>query len=464
MKTRREANLEFMRRRQKRLLDNSAALGWLKNLGLKDEIVSLFGLGLSEIYIDKQSVEHRDALLAPVLNQNGIFTSQTVYLNIPNVTINPADGVMWTKGSPQTYCAEKYGGQAFVVVCGDVFDLWLTAQALRENKNGSNLLLICSTPNDSGKLPEEWKKLEFWERFETIYLGFHNSAAGDRQAMQIAESAGGNLRRLRPAISFGESWARFWQDGGTLKEFFRLFSEANLIGPAIISDAGSDNTPGRFGYKPVDITTAFHRGHLYYPVRTTLNALETIKESGGNQMPRLTSRLEVVLVRSDRTIHTISEAPAPRGTPPENRVLRLSDGTLVASLPVVSEHSNWDWDSIEAYRQKRSRTRSLKMILREVKDFLKKSVWLPYRYDYDLLTLLVPATYAQAVFQAVPLVVGDRRSRQRQERARKRDVPCLRQCRLGGSKLGSGNRPADSRNERFYIARRYGINRQAPEA
>jgi SpoVK/Ycf46/Vps4 family AAA+-type ATPase len=47
-------------------------------------------------------------------------------------------------------------------------------------------------------------------------------------------------------------------------------------------------------------------------------------------------------------------------------------------------------------------------ILDDVKDFLEKSIWLPYSYDYDLLTLLVPVTFAQAIFQAVPmaLVVG----------------------------------------------------------
>lgn len=63
------------------------------------------------------------------------------------------------------------------------------------------------------------------------------------------------------------------------------------------------------------------------------------------------------------------------------------------------------WNSIEDFHYGKSKTRSLDAILHDIKAFLKNSVWLPYRHDYDLLTLFVPVTFAQAVFESVPLVL-----------------------------------------------------------
>jgi len=252
-------------------------------------------------------------------------------------------------------------------------------------------------------LPHAWERGDFWSGFEKIYLGLSNTKSGDQRAVKIAQTAACETLRLRPPLNFGKSWTEFWQNGGTAKEFYRILSDASLIGTTIssASDTGGSSSPGRFGYKPVDLATAFSNGHLYYPVRTLVNSQDDINSP-------LSSRTETVVVRSDRTIHTVKEEPTPRGTPPEDRILRLTDGTLIESPPKASVYSTWSWRSIEAYQQKRSKSRPLKMILRDVKGFLQSAVWLPFAYDYDLLTLLVPVTFAQAVFQAVPmaLVVG----------------------------------------------------------
>jgi hypothetical protein len=51
--------------------------------------------------------------------------------------------------------------------------------------------------------------------------------------------------------------------------------------------------------------------------------------------------------------------------------------------------------------QKRSKPRRpLKKILKDVKDFLEKPIRLPYSYDCDLSTLLVPITFAQAILSS----------------------------------------------------------------
>jgi DNA primase len=91
MKDKPKANLEFSRRRQKRLRENNSALKWLHERGLNDETISYFGLGLAELYEDREGVYHENALLAPVPNENGDFIKQTIYINIPDVTTNPAN-------------------------------------------------------------------------------------------------------------------------------------------------------------------------------------------------------------------------------------------------------------------------------------------------------------------------------------------------------------------------------------
>lgn len=117
------------------------------------------------------------------------------------------------------------------------------------------------------------------------------------------------------------------------------------------------------------------------------------------------TKIETVVVRSDRTVHSVRQEPAPKGTLPDERVLRLTDGTLIESKPKASLYSTWSWTSIRAYCAGRSKTRDLGTILGEVNAYLRRSVWLPYEADYDLLTLLVPVTYAQAVFQSVPMIL-----------------------------------------------------------
>lgn len=47
---------------------------------------------------------------------------------------------------------------------------------------------------------------------------------------------------------------------------------------------------------------------------------------------RQTERLETVVVKSDQTVHTMAIRPAPKGTRFEDRVLRLTDGTLVGGV------------------------------------------------------------------------------------------------------------------------------------
>lgn len=224
-------------------------------------------------------------------------------------------------------------------------------------------------------------------------------------ASKISQVVGHETMRVCTPRELGKDWTDFWQNGGTVQKFQELLSEATVISAEVAGESEDTLMPGRFTYNPVDIATAFHRGNLYYPARTLTNVLETTKNESGQSISQLTTKIETVVVRSDHSIQTVVEEPAPRGTPAEDRVLRLSDGTIIESRPKASSYATWTWDSIQTYRKGEAKTRPLKELLKEVKAFLRQTVWLPYDYDYDLLTLLVPVTYAQAVFQSVPMVL-----------------------------------------------------------
>ena len=397
------ANREFLARRQKRLLESEAALSWLARRGIQETTIRNFYLGLSEKYVDSKGTIHQDALLAPVIGAAGSPLNRTVYYNIPEVTVNPTSANGWMKGPPTTYYAETENGHKDVFICEGPKDLWRTWQALGSSEELADVLLISSTHGSA--IPDEWKQASFWSDFNLVFLGHDNDAAGDKIAQLIVKVIGHDTYRVRPPKEKGKDWTDFWKNGGTVAEFKSLLAEAKLINEEIIADSEANRKPGRYDYKPIDIATAFHRGHLYYPVRTLSNSFETAKDDTDSIEPKLVTRIETVVVRSDRTVHAVREEPAPKGTPPEERVLRLTDGTLIESRPKASVYSTWSWASINAYREGKCKFRELGIILKEINTYLRQSIWLPYECDYEMLTLLVPVTYAQAIFQSVPMIL-----------------------------------------------------------
>jgi hypothetical protein len=136
-----------------------------------------------------------------------------------------------------------------------------------------------------------------------------------------------------------------------------------------------------------------------------LNRVASLTPAGrGKNEVRDVERLETVVVRSDRTVHSAVLADAPKGTRESDRVLRLTDGTLIDREPRPNRYGTWSWPSIKAYLGGQTKVRSLGEILQDVTAHLKASIWLPNEEDYALLTLIVPVTYAQAVFDSVPLI------------------------------------------------------------
>jgi len=396
-------NYEFNNKLKKRLRDNKKAIQYLANRGLSIETIEYFGLGLSSPYYGKKlDCEQADALMYPLRRWDGKFYNKYGYYNIPDVTQNPQDSKSWMSGDVHTYYGGSASGKGLVFVCQEVIDLWRHWQAVEGSSLGKEVLLICSTKESV--FPEEWKEPSFWAAWETIYLGHDADEIGEQLTGKLAEWIGKDVRRVRVPAWYGRNWTEFWQGGANMTEFTQLLRDAPLFSLKVQSEFEEGQGYGRFAYKPVNINGAFHNGHLYYAVQILNRAADVISREGDRNIVRDVERLETVVIRSDRTIHSAVTTAAPKGTREKERVMRLTDGTLIDREPQPNKYGTWSWPSIKAYLDGKSKIRPLGEILRDVMTNLKASVWLPNDEDYAILTLIVPVTFAQAIFDSVPLI------------------------------------------------------------
>jgi hypothetical protein len=400
----RRLNLEFNARLKKLLRDNKRAIQYLTGRGITAEAVEHFALGLSTPYFSKKlQLEHANALAYPLRGPDGQFYNKYAFYNIPDVTKNPASIESWTSGEACTYYGSPVAGKKLVFLCQEAMDLWRHWLALEGTALGSELLLICSIREDV--LPEEWKEPAFWAEWETVFLGYDNNEAGDNLAARLLELVGRGARRVRVPARYGKNWTSFWQGGADVTEFTKLLRDAPVCSLSLGGDSEVMQGYGRFAYQPVNINGAFHNGHLYYAVQILNRAPGFVPEVAGGKAARDVERLETVVVRSDQTVHSAVLTPAPKGTRERERVMRLTDGTLIDREPQPNKYGTWSWPSIKTYLEGKAKVRPLADILREVSAHLKASVWLPHEEDYAILALTVPVSYTQAIFNSVPLIL-----------------------------------------------------------
>lgn len=399
----RPLNPEYNKVLRNRLRSNSAALDHLYKLGIADTTMSYFRLGLSLPYLNrKTNQEQSNALVYPLLARDGDFYNKYGYYNIPGVTKNPASGDGWAAGEARTLYGEAIGGQKSLFVCQSALDLWKIWQEIRSDSLSKELALITSTHGIQP--PESWKSPSFWAPWEKVYFAHHANDIGDMCAAKLAEWTGREVLRVRIPQYFGEDWVSFWKAGSSTERFTSLLTDARAVSAKVLLDKGDAPAFGRFPYQPVNINCAYHNGHLYHTVQVLNRDVDVERRVSGEEVVTEVERLETVVVRSDRTVHYAVRTPAPAGTRDRDRVLRLTDGTLLEREPQPNRYSTWSWTSIRAYLEGGVRTRPLGEILGDVKAHLKSSVWLPREEDYAIMTLTVPVTYAQRIFDSVPLL------------------------------------------------------------
>lgn len=170
-----------------------------------------------------------------------------------------------------------------------------------------------------------------------------------------------------------------------------------------IEDTGAEESKlaGRQAYDPIDINTAFINGHLYYPVQTIIGH-KTTNELGEKVIEE---RVETVVVRSDKSVLKALYSSAPKDVSFSDKVLRLSDGTLIEKVPTANPYSTWKWPDIANYIKGEGDVLPFSDCLTLMHKHLQSRVWLPLDEDYWILTLASAASYIQSVFDAVPLLL-----------------------------------------------------------
>lgn len=396
---RRAANLEAQGSRRKRLRDNAAAMEWLTVTGgLAQETLDHFGFGLDKPYESPKTGKiYSDALTFPLRAPDGTQLAVFCKADVPGVTRNPK-AACWSSGKEEATFHASAGAFPAVVVC-DMPDVWRTWQEARRAGDGLSAQVIAST--GIGAVPKEWSSPAFWDSWDAIYVATAADARGDRIARLVHRSAGKPVHRLRPPAT---TWRDAFAGGATVADLVAAVADATEIEDDI--KPGDDDGLGRKAYRPLDIGRAFHKGNLYYPVDTLVVGIEIDKEGKVTRV----EHVETVVVRSDgQQLHAV-EMPSPKGTPADKRVLRLSDGTLIDSLPKAPAHPSWSWPSIEGWLAAKKRGgkiehRPFGNMVEDVLQAFRAAIWLPYEEDYAVLALTAAASYCQAVFQALPLLL-----------------------------------------------------------
>ncbi|MHA0036781.1 hypothetical protein [Deinococcus sp. PESE-13] len=404
------ANLHALGSNERRLEQNEKALAYLQGQkrGLRPDTIKHFRLGLSS-YTDKSGkVIYKDALTYPQLDSEGQARSRWLKSFIPDVTERPEDHKTkktkdWASGAPSTYWLTPAKGRRDLLICEGAKDGWKLWQELQGTPLATSLCIITST--HGSVIPDEWQNPSFWSSWNKIYAGQDADDSGDDMARKVREHASKEVLRLRVPEQFGKDWGEFFGNGGTVIDLQQLLEAALPVTQKLAEAPVEGVVPVEAGYyhiEPVDLSKAYVNGFLYYPFR----ALE-VENSEGQRLQRWRD----LVLRSDGTICKAAYLPHAPGTPKEDRILALDDGTILTKMPVANPvWSTFKTDAINEFATCRKEGRSaLTMtpgrIVEAIEQHLRSKTVLPYDHDYAMLTYVVVTSYVQAIFEAVPLLL-----------------------------------------------------------
>jgi hypothetical protein len=410
------ASIENLNRQKSKLQRCEAVMAYLHGLGLKNNTIEYFHLGLREPFKSKvNSMTVQNALSFPIIGHDGKPSAHYCMRNIPGITVNPIGQVTWCKGQPLTYWSESLRNKESLIVVGNSLELWLLHQRLAETLHANKIVLICSSHEN--EIPHEWLSTEFWRSWRKVYFSHSKSEVSEHRIKELIRACGREAKRLSPPES-GETWSAYFETAeGTPDHFLMLMRDAPAISdsPPQSDIRETPDTVGDFVAKPININGAYVNGFLYYPFTVEHRSLEVVKDKGGSAKECIVTSYKTKVVRSDGAVLDITLLPAPRGTPRERRVLALTDGTRIERDPQLSHNSTWHLQSIQGFiestRQKKPAShRPLRELLVDTEAHLRRSAWLPHGEDYTLLCFYIALSFVYQVFPAIPLVMvsGDK--------------------------------------------------------
>lgn len=411
------ANERNLTSREKALQNHPEALAWLHNRQLTNETIRHFRIGLSSYG------KIQDALVFPLLAYDGTPRSRYLNSRIPDVTGGvEANRKDWAAGSPATYWATPAEGKQNLLVVEGPRDAWRVWQAIQGTELEDTLAIISST--HGAGIPADWKAPEFWLEWDNVFLGQDADEAGDKIASRVRTFIHREVHRARPP---SKDWTDWLNTGATPMDFTTVLDAAPILSEPIETvldpNLDVDGGPGHYMADPVEINGAWIRENLYYPYRVLSRDID----EKGNP----THRYETLVLRSDGEAFSTRYLPAPEGTATADRVLALTDGTIIRRKPVVSNTQSFGLQAVNRFRHARKQGKSAlektpRELLEAVERHLRRSVVLPHEPDYALLAHLVFATYVQRIFEAVPLVLinGAAGSGKSELAARLADLSC----------------------------------------
>jgi len=392
---------ENVGRLKSNLRRHAPAMAALRAMALNGATVDRLHLGLKAPYRSRSDgIETRDALCFPVLDEGMRPIGRYAYMNLPGITGGAQAAVTWGPGAPLVYRLGSFAGGAIAVVTADVADAWLAWQIAR----GQTPDMAFLSRSHACGWPAEWKSREFWAGFSRVLL---LPGVGDAEFLRdVAPGLGRPLERVRlpsPYASLSDAAAH--QPAPALDD---LLSEPEVWVQAapMTSAAVPADSLGRFAAAPIAITGAFSGGHLYYPVSVERRDVETTGRGAG----RVVHSYQTMVIRSDGHFLSSELLPAPRGTPADQRVLALSDGTRIEAEPVASRFAKWSLSSIEAFvgwRTKGGKVpfRSASVLAKDVETYLRSRSRLTGKDGHTLASQYVMLSHVARVFDVMPLFV-----------------------------------------------------------
>jgi hypothetical protein len=334
------------------LFKHKKAMAQLRKRGLTLATIRHFRLGLYSYEGTRSRV--KDALSAPVLDAEGVPLKRSLFSRLPRVTEGgpSPDAKDWAVGMPGTYWVTPREDRTELFVCEGAKDGWWLRQALQRSPLSERLCIITSTHGSS--IPDAWHSPEFWQGWDKVYLGQDTDEAGDALAHRVRAIAGRDVYRVRVPEDYGKDWTDFFRSSQIAEDLTALLESAKIF-DVTVGTLPSPTLPrqdGTHAAVPVDVSRTYVNGHLYAPFRVLQSQSKRVGNPSSKSAERIARRYRTLVLRSDGVVCSFGYLPAPRGTPKHDRVLALSDGTLLSRAPVVDDaRASFSLSGITRFRE-----------------------------------------------------------------------------------------------------------------
>jgi len=163
-----KASDESIRKSVSRLDKNNDALLFLYDMGLTQETIDYFKLGLSTPYTNKNNMTQSDALIFPIKSSEGILTTPNANYKIENITQNPTSKY-WVMGNARcNFNTARTTDHELLFICDNHKDMWIIHQIIKESDLSKSMLLVTST--DNTHIPNEILiNPKFFEGFTKVF-------------------------------------------------------------------------------------------------------------------------------------------------------------------------------------------------------------------------------------------------------------------------------------------------------